>query len=542
MKKILRQISYSRLLFSIIFSVALFCMNKIVFLGMVYDENYMELIFLSELKIFIFLIPLIYFVLYFIEKVYRKMINIIIVKEEYGKKKTFCVATFIFLLVIFLIYYFSLYPGGVFIDTIISYEMLGEDGTISAHHPVLYTLLLNIVKLFEPNIILGFGVFSFLQILFMVGTLTYLVYWLLKRKVNPIIAVGITLFLAFFKLYPLYSISIWKDTPFSLVLLLYILVLIDLLYDFKGKNILIKNIAKFNLYSFLLIFLRNNGKFIVLASILILFVTYIKGFKKDFYVQNIKKFYIISISAFILTFIIESLYPVLGIEKTEFIESIGIPIQQISRVVATDGNITEAQMEQIEKVIPKDIIKTKYRAMLADKVKWDSAFNEEYLEEHKGEYLKLWAELLVQNPAEYVRAYLLQTSGFWTFNVKGPEAYISAEVWESINDRVPNEDLIGNNFNISFSEDLLKVSYYSGGFFFWITILSMFITFRISNKKNLIGYLPAIILWGTIMIATPMAQALRYVYILVLILPLNFVYPAIVSESDIDVDNEEIKD
>ncbi len=539
MKKFLSKISYSRLLFSIVFSIALFCMNKIVFLGRVSDENYMELIFFSELKILIILIPIIYLILYFIEKFYKKIINIIIIKEEYSNKKIFCIVTFVFLLVVFLVYYFSLYPGGVFIDTIISYEMLGENGTISAHHPVLYTLILNIVKLFEPNIVLGFGVFTFIQILLMVGVLTYFIYWLLKKKVNPIIAVYITLFFGFFKLYPLYSISVWKDTPFSLVLLLYILVLIDLLYDFKQKNILIKNIIKFNLYSFLIIFLRNNGKFIVLASIFVLFITYIKGFKKDYYIQNIKKFYIISVSIIIITFIIESLYPVLGIEKTEFVESIGIPIQQISRVVAVEGNITESQMELIEKVIPKDIIKLKYRSMLADKVKWDDAFNEAYLEEHKGEYLKLWVELLIQNPAEYVRAYLLQTSGFWTFNVKGPEAYTSAVVWESIDDRLPNEDLIGKKFNISFSEDLVKVSYYSGGFFFWITALSMFITYRISDKKNLIGYLPAIVLWGTIMIATPMAQALRYVYILVLILPLNFVYPAIVAYMDNEENNKE---
>lgn len=186
-------------------------------------------------------------------------------------------------------------------------------------------------------------------------------------------------------------------------------------------------------------------------------------------------------------------------------------------------------MELIEKIIPKEIIKEKYRAMLADKIKWDDSFNQQYLEENKSEYLKLWFELLIQNPAEYIRAYLLQTSGFWSFNVKGDEAYASAVTWESINDKVPNTDLIAKNFNISFSEDLVKVSYYSGGFFFWITILSMFITFRIGNKKSLIGYVPAIILWATIMIATPMAQALRYVYILVLILPLNLLYPAIVS-------------
>lgn len=529
MKKFLSRISISRVLISIIFSIALFCMNKIVFLGQVWEENYMELMFLSELKVFLLLIPLIYTFLYFVEKYYKKIVDIVVIKEEYKNKRKFCIATFVFLLTIFLVYYFSLYPGGVYIDTINSYQMLGENETISAHHPVLYTLSLNIVRIFHPNLVLGFGVFSFIQVVLMVIVLTYFIYWLLKRKVNPLIAVAITLFLGFFKLYPLYSISIWKDTPFSLILFLYILTLIDLLYNFNEHKIEVKNIIKFSIYTLLVIFLRNNGKFIAIGTILVLFFTYIKGLKKTSYILNIKKFYIINISVIIIAFFIESLYPVLGIEKTEFIESIGIPIQQIARVVATDGNITESQMELIEKIIPKEIIKEKYRAMLADKIKWDDSFNQQYLEENKSEYLKLWFELLIQNPAEYIRAYLLQTSGFWSFNVKGDEAYASAVTWESINDKVPNTDLIAKNFNISFSEDLVKVSYYSGGFFFWITILSMFITFRIGNKKSLIGYVPAIILWATIMIATPMAQALRYVYILVLILPLNLLYPAIVS-------------
>lgn len=437
------------------------------------------------------------------------------------------------LLIIFGIYYLSFYPGGVFVDTWVSYNMLEGNEEFSAHHPVGYTLLLNIVKLFDPNLITGFGVFSFIQVLSMVVILTYFVYWLLNRRVNPIIVTGIVLFLGFFKLYPLYSISIWKDTPFSLILFLFILCITDLLDDFKNKNIKIKNIIKFNIYGFLTIFFRSNGKFIIFASIIILFFTYIKGFKKECYVKNIKKFYIISMCMIILSFIIESLYPIFGIKKTEFVESLAIPIQQIARVVVVDGNITEEQKELIEKVLPSEDIKSRYSAMIVDKIKWSTKFNSEYLSEHKSQYFKLWLELLIQNPGEYVKAFLLETSGYWTFNVKGEEAYISATTWKNLEGIIPNQDLISQKLNISFSEDLLKVSYYSGGFFFWITVLSMLISFRIGNKRYLIAYLPSMVLWGTVMIATPMAQALRYVYILVLMLPLNLVYPAMICTEKI---------
>ena len=51
--------------------------------------------------------------------------------------------------------------------------------------------------------------------------------------------------------------------------------------------------------------------------------------------------------------------------------------------------------------------------------------------------------------------------------------------------------------------------------------------YSIKNKryKNLLIYLPALFTWGTIMLATPIAFSMRYVYILVLIVPMDFVIP-----------------
>jgi len=535
MKNFLSKISISKLLFSVIFSFALFYMSKIVFLGMVYDENYMDLVFFSEFKILFILVPIVYLITYLIEKQYKKMYPYIIEKNQIINKKLFCISAFIFLLTIYFICYLTFFPGGVYIDTWTSLEMLTGEEDFTNQQPVFYTFLLNIVKAFLPNLYMGFGVFTLIQSLCMVLCLTYFVYWLLNKNVNHIVVAFITIFLGLFRLYPLYSVSVWKDTPFNLVLFLYTLSLIDLIIDFKNKNIKISNIIKFNIWALLAMLLRNNGIYISFATLIILLITIIINTIKKEKIIRSKLFLVISFITIAIFVFIQNLYQYWGFENSPFVESLAIPIQQIARVVATDGNITTEQMELIEKVLPKEIIKEKYRALIVDGIKWDSNFNEEYLENHKSEYFKLWFELLLQNPGEYIRAYLLQTSGFWTFNVRGEEAYYSPIIWETLNDKIKNFDVIGQNKVISFRNDFLSLPYYSGGLFFWITCISILITFGICKKTSLLGYLPPILLWLTVMISTPMGQALRYVYILVLIIPLNVVYPAImknIEESD----------
>lgn len=528
MKKIISKISISRIIFSLIFALALFYMNKIVFLGMVYDENYMDLVFLSEFKILIILVPVIYLLITFIEKAYGALYPYIILKEDFKYKKYFCIASFVFLLMVYLVYFLTFYPGGIYIDTWTSLEMLTGEKEFTNNQPVLYTFMLNIVKFFLPDLYTGFAVFNFIQILFMIGCFTYFIYWLLNKKVNPILVLSITVLLAGFKLYPLYSISIWKDTPFSLVLFLYSFSVIDLLFDLKNKNIKISNIVKYNIFAFLVIQFRTNGVHIIIATFIILLLTFIVDIIKKEKIIHLKSFSAISLIVIIFSILTQNIYALLGVSKLPLsIRSISIPIQQIARVVATDGNITEKQMEQIEKILPKETIKEKYRALIVDGIYWSKNYNDEYLGEHLGEYFKLWCELLIQNPGEYVRAYLLQTSGFWTFNVRGSEAYASPVIWETLNSQIQNRNIIAENFKTSFREDLEPVSYYSGGFFFWIMAISMFITFRTCEKKYLAGYLPELLLWLTVMLSTPMGSALRYVYILVLLLPLNLVYPAI---------------
>ena len=60
----------------------------------------------------------------------------------------------------------------------------------------------------------------------------------------------------------------------------------------------------------------------------------------------------------------------------------------------------------------------------------------------------------------------------------------------------------------------------------------MVFTIKTKNYKKLLMYLPALFTWGTIMLATPIAFSMRYVYILVLMVPYNFIIPFLKLEDE----------
>ena len=59
---------------------------------------------------------------------------------------------------------------------------------------------------------------------------------------------------------------------------------------------------------------------------------------------------------------------------------------------------------------------------------------------------------------------------------------------------------------------------WSIGFYFWIMLLMLAIT--IKKKKNILPFLPVLALWGSLMIATPVYAEFRYIYSLIIGIPL----------------------
>lgn len=245
------------LLFSISLSLSILIGNKIVFKDFVYENNYL----IKNYNIFdifsFFLLTIISFIsIIIIKNLSLKFYNYIF-KKPTKNKFIFCLFTTILFIFVFYIYLFTFYPGGLYSDTLTSISMLSGKQIFTSHHPVLYTLSTFIILFFDFK---EYSVcfFAICQIIFMIFTLTYFIYWLHKKGINKYIILFITLFLALFKLYPLYSISLWKDTPFSLSLFLYTLTFIDLIIESNSKKLNITSIIKFNIFTILVIFLRNN--------------------------------------------------------------------------------------------------------------------------------------------------------------------------------------------------------------------------------------------------------------------------------------------
>lgn len=513
---------------SVVFACAVMVMSKIHYIGSVWgglDKNYLDNFGKITDILFLFVIPICYVSLVLLEKLMVYLSNMEKYVPDQCKNRVILI-TAIILLLAWLPYFLSYYPGGIYSDTFASIRMVLSGDIRNNHHPILYTFCIKIViwigNHFGKDLNWSLGLFLFLQMTALGGTILYFEAWLLKHKINKYVIGVSMLYLIFFPLIPLNAISIWKDTPFSIVLFLYVLCLIDLYLDVRREQINYKLIVVYAVLSILVAFTRNNGLYIIFGTAVIYIFVTIRQYQLVKYKQRIYAAMIASILA--VTIIQGPIYHKMGIVQTEFVENVSIPLQQIGRTVALDGNVTKKQKKELNKFIPYENIKTKYVPCLVDSLKWGSDLNNAYLETHKGEFFKLYFQLLVQNPKIYVDAYIMDTAGFWCVNVAGLDAYVQNYVWQ--NDLgVAQTDYLKKWTGLSLQNIVNPKHAISSALFFWMMFFSMIVVAKKRSFKDLVLYMPLFLLWITIMIAVPLAVSMRYVFGLVLMAPLFVIVP-----------------
>ena len=317
----------------------------------------------------------------------------------------------------------------------------------------------------------------------------------------------------------MYALSIWKDTPYCLALFIYMLNIAEIVYQ-DGKNL--NNVKEMITYSVLFIavaFLRNNGLYVAIATTILILLVYRK--------KKIWKFTISSIATIILVLIIQgSIFTKLGLTDTQDGWN-AVMVNQIFYVKVMDGNITEVQNEVIEKMCEPNKLKETYSPTLLDATTINPEFNNGYIVQNLAEVKKVWKELFIQNPKLYIQAFLLNTIGFWDVNKVLPDAYMSDFMWAGTEDiiNVHQTNIIEEVTGTSIKEKIKVRKLYSSAIFLFFMLTSMVYSIKNKRYKNLLIYLPALFTWGTIMLATPIAFSMRYVYILVLIVPMDFVIP-----------------
>lgn len=437
--------------------------------------------------------------------------------------KYILVATVI-LFLLWLPYLFLYWPGFIFGDSANSLRQALGIVDPNNHHPYLYTLFIQ--GCLSLSHALGFGntagcvLYCVIQMLFMGVCLSYLVAWISVRcSMRLFLSVFL---LAIFGLTPYvatYSIAMWKDPIFSASLVALTPLLMDLVLS-RGRIVRHRK-AWLPCFSFLLVtmvFTRNNGIYIAIMLLLALLIMsvfwHVK--RRDYEHIGLHTTSMVLFGTAIAYFLVTGpVYGAIGVSPSPKVESYGVLLNQMARVVAYDGDMTESDREYMDSLLPLELYETTYRPCCTDYLKWDENFNGQPMD--KG-FLAHWASMLTQNPKLYFESWELQTVGFWAVNV--PEvnrfsANISGGVPKNI-DYQDQLDLLGIHSENKLGDDFfyhifpkdewsIPVSWIN-----WVLLYLALCLVLLGRSSWLLALLPSIALTATLVVASPIWYWPRY--------------------------------
>ncbi len=433
---------------------------------------------------------------------------------------------FLFWTIIFIAwipYLLTFYPGGVVNDGLEVIKRAMRPGIPTDNHwtfPYVLTIkfFLWFGKLFSDDINEGIFIYVVVESLFVSSVCARLSSEIYSRigKVYGILSAMVYAICGFFASY---GMTLWSDGVFGALLVLLCIFLWNIKDDTSRFDI-----AKFILLSLFVCQWRNNGvyiyAFVILGMILIM--------RKKALHMIVCGMMIIMLTLFITG----PVYDKLGVYKDSAAESMAIPIQQVAATVNSGYELSESQKEVVYAYVPEELWTEKYSPTLVDDLKYSA--NQGYMKEHSGDFIKVWMELLPDNFFTYVRAYLMQTVGFWKINSFQGNYW---DYWIGVEDNdlgIKAKDLISLRFGRSISEILLwKMRFISSGTTVWLMLFSLCsLLYQGVGKERILVLLPLIGCWITIMLAAPIAFAYRYVFALALAFPIIILIPFKCTEGE----------
>lgn len=427
---------------------------------------------------------------------------------------------FISLIVCWIPYFIINFPGVLTFDSIYQISQVEGDSILNSKHPVLHTMLIALCYKFgilvSGNSNIGVALYTIVQMGILALIYSYMIKTLYTYGLKIKWCILILLYFAIIPFNAMYAITMWKDILFAGFVAWFLTILFRLFICGDLRNIVWFLLP---ISGFLMISFRSNGliAFVVCCPILLLMI---KEFRKKLLVM-------LAIPIILNCIITGPVYSALGVQSDNIVEALSIPLQHISRVVVNcEDELSASQVERIEKLAPLQEIKNTYNCRFADPIKnlmW-SYGSEKVIDDNKWDFFKLWFELGVSHPVEYILAEIDATLGYWNsdvqYNVIELGGYPNEYGIHWIFDTHPEYWGKLYNWCNMYRKIPLLGSLYSMGTAFLIMVFIMIIYIYLKQYKNLIVSMPVLFIWGTIMIAAPLHSEMRYVYSLMVSIPL----------------------
>jgi len=405
----------------------------------------------------------------------------------------------------------------------------------SNHHPYFHTMIIQffyqIGFRLSGTVTGGLAFYTFWQMTVMALVFAFILYRLYERGTRSLWLFIALLFYAVLPFNAVLTICMGKDEFFAAAMFFYTWTIAEYaICDEKisGKGGNLRYLAYFA-SGLLVCLLRSNGIFIFLGTSVILFVSDCIRKKS---VRKVAKW---KYGCTALVFVCYLLYhgPILRalqVEPPDIIEGLAMPVQHLTCAYLKGGELTEEEVAMIEKVVPTDRLEEAYNPYLFDPVKAliREEGDQQAIEEQKWEYFRLWFHAGLHNPLQYMVAEVRQTMGYWAYRIRDYQ-YVYSEYF-----------MVDNPFGVTaerklFSyDDSLAMGKYLQGFqdFFnraWSLGLNTWLMFfglayAAYERRNLMPYVPSLMLFVTLLLATPVYNEFRYIYGMFITLPFLFSY------------------
>ena len=313
-------------------------------------------------------------------------------------------------------YLLAYYPGIVLNDTITSIAQALDMEPLVNHHPVMYTLFIkwcmNTGEALLGSCTHGYALYTLSQMLYVSACLSYIIDWVCRhvKHCRPA-AVAMTALFGLVPYFAAYSVAGWKDPVFSVsVAALSVQLLDDALHPKTRRTP--ASIAAYFAMLLMVAFSRTNGIGVIACvfawQLLCMLIRLIKKtpLRASFAATT-------AASLVVFFFVHGPIFSAMGV-TTDKREVNSLVLQQMARVAALDGDMSDDDRAFLDKLLPLEKYKETYRPCCVDLLKWDPQFSTGAMEQ--GMY-KHWLSMLIKNPVAYIEAWELNTFGFWTLNV-----------------------------------------------------------------------------------------------------------------------------
>lgn len=358
--------------------------------------------------------------------------------------------------------------------------------------------------------------FHVAQILLMAGCFSYGVMTVYQMGVPKW---NLLLFAAFYGLMPYhiaYGSTLWKDVPFAGALLLMLVALYRLLRGLGQKPWLDWTLMVVGAVGFSL--LRTNGWYALLVTVAILLFVRRGGSP-----VLVKRMALVLLATWVM---LNPLLDSLGVKGMDMTEAFAVPMQQIARVVSQGHELTQEQTQVLGEIFDLEKMAQVYDPNSVDPVKFKTFRYDQKsaIRNDPWRYLRVYLELGVQYPGEYLKAWVEETKGFWNagYSYMVYDTSCIGEEWGIVR-REANElarKCYGRLFQSWEKATSLQFTA-SIGLFVWV-LLILFAVACLKGWEEKILFLPVLVVVVGLWMGTPVFAEFRYAYPIILTVPFLF--------------------